>query len=68
MIERATQMQADDPAAAGALWAAIDREIVDQAPYLWLANEIAVEFVSERVGNYQRNPQWGILLNQLWVR
>ncbi len=68
MIERATQMQADDPAAAGALWAAIDREIVDRAPYLWLANEIAVEFVSERVGNYQRNPQWGILLNQLWVR
>ena len=42
--------------------------IVDQAPYLWLLNPIAVEFVSERVGNYQYSPQWGVLLNQLWVR
>ncbi len=41
MIERATQMQLDDPAEAGALWAEIDREIVDQAPYVWLVNLIA---------------------------
>jgi peptide/nickel transport system substrate-binding protein len=68
MIDRATQMQVDDPATAGRLWAEIDREIVDQAPYVWLANTIAVEFVSERVGNYQRSPQWGMLLNQLWVQ
>lgn len=68
MIRRATQMQADDPATAAALWAAIDRTVVDQAPFLWLANEIAVEFVSERVGNYQWSLQWGGLPNQLWVR
>ncbi len=68
MIRHATQVQADDPAAAGALWAAIDRAAVDQAPFLWLTNEIAVEFVSERVGNYQWNLQWGGLPNQLWVR
>ena len=68
MIDRATQVQLDDPAAAGALWAEIDRAIVDQAPYLWLVNPIDVEFVSERVGNYQYSPQWGALLNQLWVR
>jgi hypothetical protein len=35
IIDRATQMQLNDPAAAGALWAGIDRKIVDQAPYLW---------------------------------
>ena len=35
-------------------------------PYVWLVNLIAVEFVSERVGNYQYNSQWGVLLNQLW--
>ena len=68
MIDRAIMMQADDPAAAGALWAEIDRAIVDQAPYLWLVNPIAVEFVSERVGNYQWSLQWASLLNQLWVR
>lgn len=66
-IRRATQMQVDDPAAAGALWAEIDRAIVDEAPYLWLVNPIDVEFVSEGVGNYQWSLQWGILLNQLWV-
>ena len=68
MIDRATQLQLDDPAAAGALWAKIDRAIVDQAPYVWLMNPIAVEFVSERVGNYQYSQQWGSLLDQLWVR
>lgn len=44
---------------ARALWAEIDRAIVDQAPLLWLDNGIAVDFVSERVGNDQRNLQWG---------
>jgi peptide/nickel transport system substrate-binding protein len=68
MIDRATQMQAADPAAAGKLWAEIDRAIVDQAPYLWLVSTIDVGFVSERVGNYQVSPQWGALLDQLWVR
>lgn len=68
MIDRAGRLQVEDPAAAGALWAEIDREIVLQAPFLWLVNGIAVEFVSERVGNYQWHPQWGGLLNQIWVR
>jgi YVTN family beta-propeller protein len=68
-IERATQMQLDDPAEAGKLWAEIDREIVDQAPHMWLVNLIGVEFVSERVGNYQYSKQWGsALLDLLWVR
>jgi hypothetical protein len=26
------------------------------------------DLVSQRVGNYQYNPGWGILLDQLWVR
>jgi peptide/nickel transport system substrate-binding protein len=69
MIDRATVMQLDDPAAAGALWAEVDRAIVDKAPYVWLANPIDAEFVSERVGNYQYSQQWGSgLLDQLWVR
>jgi YVTN family beta-propeller protein len=68
MIDRATQTQLEDPAAAGALWAKVDRAIVDQAPYVWLANPIDVEFVSERVGNYQYSQQWGSLLDQLWIR
>jgi peptide/nickel transport system substrate-binding protein len=68
MIDHALDVQANDSAAAGALWAEIDRAIVNQAPYLWLVNPIAIDFVSERVDNYQRSPQWDALLNQLWVR
>jgi len=68
MIDRAIRVQADDPAASGPLWAEIDREIVDQAPLVWTVNFFAIEFVSERVGNYQRHLQWGPLLNQLWVQ
>jgi peptide/nickel transport system substrate-binding protein len=68
MIDRAIEIQLEDPAAAGALWAETDREVVDQAPYLWLVNPQDASFVSERVGNYQQSFQWGVLLNQLWVR
>ena len=68
MIEKAIGAQADDEVAAGALWAKVDRAIVDQAPYVWLGNPIFADFVSERVGNFQQHPQWGVLLNQLWVR
>ena len=67
-IDRATQKQIVDPAAAGPLWAEVDRAIVDEAPYVWLANPIEVEFVSERVGNYQYSQQWGSLPDLMWVR
>ena len=68
MIDRASRLQLEDPASAGALWAQIDRAIVNQAPYVWLFNRSGLQFVSERVGNYQWSLQWGVLLNQLWVR
>jgi hypothetical protein len=31
-------------------------------------NRQNVDLVSERVGNYQYHPQWGPLLDQLWVK
>ena len=31
-------------------------------------NPRIVDFVSARVGNYQYHPQWGVLLDQLWVK
>jgi peptide/nickel transport system substrate-binding protein len=68
LIDRASRLQLEDPAAAGALWAEIDRAIVNQAPHVWLFNDVGVQFVSERVGNYQWSLQWGVLLDQLWVR
>ena len=67
-IKRALALQASDPAAAGPLWADIDRSIADKAPSVPTHTSKGLSFVSKRVGDYQYNPQWGVLLNQLWVR
>jgi peptide/nickel transport system substrate-binding protein len=66
-IERAERAQLTDPQLAGELWAIADRRIVDQSAFVPMSNQIATDFVSARVGNYQYHPQWGILLDQLWV-
>ena len=67
-IARARSLQTTDPGAASRLWSKIDRDVVDRAPMVFLQNPLQVDFVSRRVGNYQYNPQWGALLDQLWVR
>ena len=66
-IERALRLQATDPAAAGRAWAAVDRHIVDQAPAISLLVPEGIDLVSTRVGNYQHNLAWGVVLSQLWV-
>jgi ABC-type transport system substrate-binding protein/class 3 adenylate cyclase len=55
-------------AAAGEAWARVDRAIVNQAPAVPLYTLRAVDFVSKRVGDYIYNPEYGVLLDQLWVR
>ena len=65
---RATALQAQDPPAATLLWQRIERQILAQAPVVPTNNRRNVDYVSKRVGNYQYHPQWGALLDQLWVR
>jgi ABC-type transport system substrate-binding protein len=67
-IARARSLQTTDPAAVSPLWARIDHDLTNQAPWVPFANGVIVDVVSTRVGNYQNNPQWGTLLDQLWVR
>jgi peptide/nickel transport system substrate-binding protein len=67
-IKRALTVQASDPTASGDLWAEIERQIVDQAPWVSLHTAKAASLVSKRVGNYQYNLQWGPLFDQFWVR
>ena len=50
------------------LWAQIDRDLTDRAPWLFLYNTKQADLVSSRVGNFQYNLQYGILLDQLWVK
>jgi peptide/nickel transport system substrate-binding protein len=67
-IHRALRLQRSDPAGANALWAELDRRLIDQAAAVPLFNLYGADFVSKRVGNYQYNPAIGVLLDQLWVR
>jgi peptide/nickel transport system substrate-binding protein len=66
-IARALRLQTTDPAKAGAAWAAVDRQLVDQAPAIGLVVPQEVDLLSKRVGNYQHNPFGGAILSQLWV-
>jgi peptide/nickel transport system substrate-binding protein len=68
LIGTARGLQGQDPVAAQEAWAAADRMIVDQAAAVPYANPLAVTLLSRRTGNYQFNPEWGVLLDQLWVR
>jgi peptide/nickel transport system substrate-binding protein len=67
-IAHANALQVSDPKRAAALWNKVDRDVVDEAPIVPGWNERAVDFVSRRVGNYQYNPEFTALLDQLWVR
>jgi peptide/nickel transport system substrate-binding protein len=65
---KAATTQSSDHVAANAAWARIDRGLVDKAAAIPLFTQQSATLLSKRVGNYQFSPQWGPLLDQLWVR
>jgi peptide/nickel transport system substrate-binding protein len=68
-IGKALDEQVTNPYASRGLWERFDRQIVDQAPWVPLANPKTVDVLSKRVGNYQYSPTGlRLLLDQLWVR
>jgi len=68
LVAQADRLQVSDPERASRIWAEIDRLITDRAPWVFTFNFIGTYAVSSRAGNYQYHPQWGPLLDQLWVR
>jgi ABC-type transport system substrate-binding protein len=66
-LERAQQLKSTRPRAAAAIWAAIDRRLVDKAAWLPMINDLGLDFVSARVRNYQSNPYGGLIADQLWL-
>jgi peptide/nickel transport system substrate-binding protein len=66
-IAAAVTEQANPDAARG-VWERVDRQTVDQAPWVPLVNPKSVDVLSRRVGNYQYSVHMGMLLDQLWVR
>ena len=68
LIQQALTVQATQPAESARLWQQVDHAGVDLAVTLPLGILVEDVVTSERVGNYQHQPVWGVLLDQLWVR
>jgi peptide/nickel transport system substrate-binding protein len=68
LMKLADSQQATHPARAAATWAAADRAVTFDAPWVPLINPNNVDFLSARVTNYQYNPFLGVLLDQLQIR
>jgi peptide/nickel transport system substrate-binding protein len=66
-INKAESEEATDPSAASALWTTIDHEDTLQAPWVDLYNPKQIDFLSSNVHGYEWNPQWYILIDQLWL-
>jgi ABC-type transport system substrate-binding protein/class 3 adenylate cyclase len=68
LISQAEATQVRNPARGAQLWQAADRAAVNQAPWAPLLNDVTTDVLSPRAHNYQHNPEWSTLLDQLWVR
>lgn len=66
-INKAESEEAADPSAAAALWTQIDHEDTNAAPWVDLYNPKQIDFLSKDVHGYEWNPQWYILIDQLWL-
>jgi peptide/nickel transport system substrate-binding protein len=67
-IQQAQLLELSDPARATALWAAVDRQLTDDAVWVPTVTLRDVELTSRRLGNYQYNPISGFLADQSWLR
>ena len=67
-MNAAIAAQAQDPAEATTLWQQVEKALLAQAPFVPTYTRSNVDLIAKRVGNYQYNPQWGVLLSQLWVK
>jgi peptide/nickel transport system substrate-binding protein len=66
-IEDARSLQTSDPGSANRAWSEIEHDLVDGAALVSVANPTSTIVVSGRAGNVQINPQFGVLLSQIWV-
>ena len=68
LTAKALAAEGDNSPSATQLWAQADRFLTDQAVTVPLVTPSVLDFVSARVGDYQYSYQFGVLLDQLWVR
>jgi peptide/nickel transport system substrate-binding protein len=66
-INKAESIEATDPTQAASLWTKVDHADTLQAPWVDLYNPKQIDFLSKNVNGYEWNPQWYILIDQLWL-
>jgi len=66
-MDQAGQMGITDPTGANNLWATVDKEVTDQAPWVSMFNPKYIDVLSDRVTGYLFSPQWYFLLDQASV-
>jgi peptide/nickel transport system substrate-binding protein len=66
-INTAESIEAAQPAQAASLWTQIDHEDTNMAPWVDLYNPKQIDFLASNVHGYKWNPQWYILIDQLWL-
>jgi peptide/nickel transport system substrate-binding protein len=66
-ITQAESIEATNPSQAASLWTSVDHEDTQQAPWVDLYNPKQIDFLSKTVHGYEWNPQWYILIDQLWL-
>ncbi len=67
-MDNALKLGITDQTAANDLWAEVDKEVTDQAPWVALMNTKYLNFVSKRVKGFQFSPQWYFMLDQASVK
>ena len=67
-MNAALQKGITDPSAANDMWAEVDKEVTDQAPWVAMMNPKYVNFVSKRVKGFIFSPQWYFLIAQASVK
>jgi peptide/nickel transport system substrate-binding protein len=67
-MDQAGKTGITDPAAGNKLWAQVDKEVTDQAPWVSMYNPKYVDVLSNRVKGYQFSPQWYFLIDQASVK
>ncbi len=68
LAREAQAAQPTDLAASRRIWARVDRAVTAQAPWVPVDNYAWTVFVSARAENSQVHPNYGPLLDQMWVR
>ncbi len=67
-MDKAETLGQTNATEANSIWAQVDHAVTDQAPWVDLYNPKQIDFLSARVHGYQWNPQWYILIDQLWLK